>query len=137
MVIVGTNGSGKTTVLKLLSCLYRPNSGSILVDGELIETHETPRLRDSTVVLTQKHQLFPLAISENIVIGDPLHGADEGMISEAASRKGGEGLSKNLKTEMDHLMELRHSASRFWPFTRFLQLAGSGHIRIRFIFIAY
>ena len=105
VVIVGKNGSVKTTDPKLPSCLYRPNSGSILIDGDPIETYKASSLHDSTAVLTQKHQLFPLAVSENIGIGDPLHAGDEERISEAATRGGAEGVIKKLKNGMNHLME--------------------------------
>ena len=37
-VIVGTNGSGKSTVLKLISRLYDPTEGQILVNGQDIKT---------------------------------------------------------------------------------------------------
>ena len=121
VVIVGTNGSGKTTVLTILSCLYRPNSGSILIDGKPIETYKTPSLHDSTAVLTQKHQLFPLAVSENIGIGDPSHAADGDRISKAAARGGAEGVIKKLKNGMDHLME--HDSTLFTT-----QSLGSGHL---------
>ncbi|KAJ3477277.1 hypothetical protein NLI96_g10577 [Meripilus lineatus] len=71
VVIVGANGSGKSSLVKLLCNLYNPTSGTILIDGKSANEYRKQDLRQATAVLTQDHLLFPLSISENIGIGDP------------------------------------------------------------------
>ncbi|KAI5990574.1 P-loop containing nucleoside triphosphate hydrolase protein [Pisolithus orientalis] len=78
VIIVGSNGSGKTTILKLLSRFYDVNSGTILIDGVPIQEYRIQDLRRRFAMLTQEHDLFPLSIRENIVLGAP-DGADPGM----------------------------------------------------------
>lgn len=105
VVIVGTNGSGKTTILKLLSSLYRPSSGTILIDGKPVESYKATSLQESTAVLTQSHQLFPFSVSENIGMGDPLHATDKERIQEAAKLGGAEAVIKKFKDGMDHFLQ--------------------------------
>ena len=62
-VIVGTNGSGKSTVLKLMLRLYDPTVGTILVNGQDIKTFKLADLRESMAVLFQDHTHFPLTVS--------------------------------------------------------------------------
>ena len=71
VVIVGANGSGKSSLVKLLCSLYNSTSGTILIDGKSANEYRKQDLRRATAVLTQDHLLFPLSISENISIGDP------------------------------------------------------------------
>ncbi|KAI6009029.1 P-loop containing nucleoside triphosphate hydrolase protein [Pisolithus marmoratus] len=71
VVIVGSNGSGKTTIIKLLSRFYDVNSGTILIDGIPIQEYCIQDLRRGIAMLTQEHDLFPLSIRENIVLGAP------------------------------------------------------------------
>ncbi|KAJ3477274.1 hypothetical protein NLI96_g10578 [Meripilus lineatus] len=71
VVIVGANGSGKSSLVKLLCSLYNPTLGTILIDGKSANEYRRQDLRRATAVLTQDHLLFPLSISENISIGDP------------------------------------------------------------------
>lgn len=71
VVIVGENGSGKSSIVKLLTQLYAPTSGSILIDGVDSICYREDDLYAATALLTQDHTIFPLSISENIGIGDP------------------------------------------------------------------
>jgi len=88
VVIVGSNGSGKSTIVKLLTRLYDASSGEILVDGTAIEDYRISDLRSATAILTQDHHLYPLSLAENIGLGDPEQVSNTAMILESA-RKGG------------------------------------------------
>ncbi|KAJ7583266.1 P-loop containing nucleoside triphosphate hydrolase protein [Mycena floridula] len=59
-VIVGGNGSGKSTILKLISRLYDPVEGDIFMDGHNIKTLKLDDLRRATCVLFQDYTIFPL-----------------------------------------------------------------------------
>ena len=71
VVIVGSNGSGKTTIVKLLSRFYDVDSGSILIDGKPIQEYRMKELRKTIAMLTQEHGLFPVSIQENVGLGSP------------------------------------------------------------------
>lgn len=88
VVIVGSNGSGKSTVLKLLSRLYDPTDGEILCDGIPIQKYCMRDLRRATATLTQDHHLFPLSLAENIGLGNPENIKDDAMILQAAEQGG-------------------------------------------------
>ncbi|KAH8120695.1 P-loop containing nucleoside triphosphate hydrolase protein [Phellopilus nigrolimitatus] len=87
-VIVGTNGSGKSTVLKLISRLYDPTEGDILIDGRNIKSLKLDDLRKAVSVLFQDYTHFPLSIRDNIGLGDPSEHYDEDRIEEAAKAGG-------------------------------------------------
>ncbi|KAF9075396.1 P-loop containing nucleoside triphosphate hydrolase protein [Rhodocollybia butyracea] len=54
-VVVGSNGSGKSTFVKLLTRLYDVNGGSVLVDGEDIRRYKIADLRQTIATLSQDH----------------------------------------------------------------------------------
>ena len=62
-VIVGTNGSGKSTVLKLMLRLYDPTEGMISVNDQDIRTLKLADLHESMAVLFQDYTHFPLSVS--------------------------------------------------------------------------
>jgi ATP-binding cassette subfamily C protein LapB len=66
VAIIGTNGSGKTTILKLIMGLYEPESGSILIDGIDIRQFNPHSLRKSMAYLPQEIVLFKGTLQENI-----------------------------------------------------------------------
>jgi ABC-type branched-subunit amino acid transport system ATPase component len=69
--IVGPNGAGKSTVLKTISGLLKPRTGSIVVDGTEL-THATPNaiLREGIVQVPQRHGLFTrLTVRQNVLMG--------------------------------------------------------------------
>ncbi|MCF0135353.1 MAG: ABC transporter ATP-binding protein [Lachnospiraceae bacterium] len=69
VAFVGKNGSGKSTVVKLICRLYRPTSGRILFNGVDIEKYSVSDYRKILGVLFQDFQLFPATIRENVVLG--------------------------------------------------------------------
>ncbi|KAG1722507.1 P-loop containing nucleoside triphosphate hydrolase protein [Suillus lakei] len=89
-VIVGTNGSGKSTILKLISRIYDPTDGTILIDNRDIKTLKLANLRTAMSVLFQDYTHFPLSIRENIGLGNPDLANDNHKIREAARLAGAE-----------------------------------------------
>jgi rhamnose transport system ATP-binding protein len=69
--LVGENGAGKSTVVKLLAGVYQPDSGSLLIDGQPVTLHGPAGARDAGIaVIYQEPTLFPdLSVAENIFMG--------------------------------------------------------------------
>lgn len=65
--IVGQNGSGKTTIIKLLSRLYEPGSGEILVNGRNINEYEETSYLKQLSIIFQDFKTFSYSLKENIV----------------------------------------------------------------------
>ncbi|KAI0779878.1 hypothetical protein C8Q74DRAFT_1456295 [Fomes fomentarius] len=95
-VIVGANGSGKSTILKLIVRLYDPDEGQILIGGHDIRTLKLFDLRQAISVLFQDYTHFPLSIRDNIAIGDPSAAADDEHIRLAARLGGAESFIEKL-----------------------------------------
>ncbi|KIP12397.1 hypothetical protein PHLGIDRAFT_124233 [Phlebiopsis gigantea 11061_1 CR5-6] len=116
VVIVGANGSGKTSIVKLLAQLYRPTSGQILIGGQPAETYIPQDLYNATALLTQKHSIFPLSMAENIGLGDPSEVDNFTKIVEAA-RMGGayeliESFEEKWEQELDPIQTCGSRAYR-------------------------
>jgi ATP-binding cassette subfamily B protein len=71
IALVGPSGAGKTTLVKLLVGLYRPQSGRILYDGTPHERVDLERLRERIGFVTQDTQLFSGSIRENLLFVRP------------------------------------------------------------------
>jgi len=69
VAIVGTTGSGKTTLVKLISRLYDVTSGRILIDGIDIRKYNLKCLREQISYIEQDIFLFSTTIYENITFG--------------------------------------------------------------------
>jgi ATP-binding cassette subfamily B protein len=84
VAIVGATGSGKTTVVNLLTRFYEPDSGSITVDGINIADIPKDQLRQSIAIVLQDTVLFSDSIRANIKYGR-LEADDEAMKAAAAT----------------------------------------------------
>lgn len=71
VAIVGRSGSGKTTIINLLSKLYAPTSGKIFIDGYDINDLDKFSLRNNIAVISQKPYLFNMTIKENLLMVSP------------------------------------------------------------------
>lgn len=61
---MGVNGSGKSTVLKLIMRLYDPSEGTILINGMDIKELNIDDLRSAISVLFQDYTHFPVTVSD-------------------------------------------------------------------------
>ncbi|MFC8848849.1 MULTISPECIES: ABC transporter ATP-binding protein [unclassified Micromonospora] len=83
VALVGEYGSGKTTLVKLLGKLYRPDSGRILVDGVPLDELDTPAWRSRISATFQDFGRFPTTFAENVGLGDLPRLADRERIAAA------------------------------------------------------
>ncbi len=82
VVILGNIGSGKSTILALITRLYDITEGQILIDGTPIHLVNLKDLRDNIGVVPQDAFLFSDSIKNNIMFGDP-KATDEAVIEAA------------------------------------------------------
>ncbi|KAF2312188.1 hypothetical protein GH714_028410 [Hevea brasiliensis] len=82
IALVGSSGSGKSTVVSLIERFYDPNSGQVLLDGHDIKSLKLRWLRQQIGLVSQEPALFATSIKENILLGRP--DADLIEIEEAA-----------------------------------------------------
>ncbi|GFY93311.1 ATP binding cassette subfamily B1 [Actinidia rufa] len=82
IALVGSSGSGKSTVVSLIERFYDPTSGQVLLDGHDIKTLKLRWLRQQIGLVSQEPALFATSIKENILLGRP--DANLVMMEEAA-----------------------------------------------------
>lgn len=70
LALVGENGSGKTTIVKLMTRLYSPSRGRVTLDGLDLEAWDETALRARIGVLFQDFVRYQLTVGENIGVGD-------------------------------------------------------------------
>ncbi|MFI3166916.1 MAG: ABC transporter ATP-binding protein [Bacillota bacterium] len=68
--IIGSTGSGKTSLVNLIPRLYDADKGSVLVDGTDVRDYSLKNLRDGVAVVLQQNRLFSGTIEENLLWGD-------------------------------------------------------------------
>ncbi len=69
--LMGENGAGKSTLVKMLAGVYRPDEGTVKVDGAAVAFHGPLDARDAGVaIIYQEPTLFPdLSVAENVFMG--------------------------------------------------------------------
>ncbi|MFF4198258.1 ABC transporter ATP-binding protein [Nonomuraea sp. NPDC001831] len=86
--LVGVNGSGKSTIVKLLCRFYDPTRGSITWDGLDIREVDVAQLRHRISATFQDYMHYDMTAAENIGLGDIGHLDDHVRIAAAAKRAG-------------------------------------------------
>lgn len=103
IALVGQNGSGKSTFVKLLLHLYEPNEGSITMDGVPMNDHTLASWRGVFKPVFQDYSIFALSVAENILTR-PMRKDPEG---EAADRAVVENALKQSGA-YDRVMKMPH-----------------------------
>ena len=101
--LVGHNGAGKTTIIKLLLRLYDPTSGTIFYNGRDIREYNLKAYRELFATTFQDFQMFGMTIKENVLMGRHYEKEEELVI--AALKKAGvyekvSSLEKGIDTMM-------------------------------------
>ena len=77
--IIGSTGSGKTSLINLISRLYDVSEGEVLVGGHNVKEYDLEALRNNVAVVLQKNVLFSGTVKSNLLWGDE-NGTDEELI---------------------------------------------------------
>lgn len=83
--VVGFNGAGKTTFIKLLLGLYEPTRGDIFINGKNRKEYAPETVRRYMSAVFQDYKIFAMSVEENITLG--MEGED-GVLSESMKRAG-------------------------------------------------
>ncbi|MEU7784446.1 sugar ABC transporter ATP-binding protein [Amycolatopsis sp. NPDC049159] len=100
--LVGENGAGKSTIVKMLAGVHKPDDGTLLMDGRPVEFGSPADAKAAGIaVIYQEPTLFPdLSVAENIVMGRHPR-AGFGRIDRAAIRAEAERLFSRLGVRID------------------------------------
>ena len=104
LALVGQNGAGKTTFIKLLTRLYDPTEGRILLDGRDLQEWDEDELRRRIGVIFQDFNQYYFLLRENVGVGSIEHLEDQPRIDRAVERGGARELvaelSQGLETQL-------------------------------------
>ncbi|MCM3123487.1 MULTISPECIES: ABC transporter ATP-binding protein [unclassified Mesobacillus] len=75
--LIGSTGSGKTSITQLMTRFYEPVSGQVLIDGQDIKEYSVRSLRSNIGIVLQESFLFSSSIKANISYGNPDATMDE------------------------------------------------------------
>lgn len=102
IALMGKTGAGKSTIIALLTRLYEPTSGTILLDGQRIETYEKSFLRHRIGVVQQQPFLFSTTIKENMLFANKF--ATEEAFRQAAKTAQVEAFIQKMANQYDTIV---------------------------------
>jgi ATP-binding cassette, subfamily B, bacterial len=104
VALVGRNGAGKSTVVKLLCRFYDPTNGSVTWDGHDLREVDVASLRDRIGAVFQDFMAYELSAAENVGVGDVAALTDRPRIEAAAGRAGVHGTLAALPAGYDTML---------------------------------
>lgn len=88
IALVGHNGAGKTTFIKLLMRLYDPTQGTVSLNGIPIDRYHLKSYRNLFGAAFQDYQVFAMTIAENVLMREPESEADRELVRQALIKSG-------------------------------------------------
>jgi ATP-binding cassette subfamily B protein len=110
--IVGLNGAGKTTIVKLLARIYEPDEGRITVSGVDLAELDPEKWQRQLAVIFQDYVRYELTAGENIGLGAPAFMHDSARILAVAERAGAAELLEDLPTGLSTILSRRYPGGR-------------------------
>ena len=106
IALIGENGQGKTTLVKLLTRLYDPTSGRILLDGVDLRDYNMEDLQNQIGVIFQDFMRYEMTARENIAVGR-IDSAEDAAIRGAAHKSLADQVIDKLPRRYEQLLGLR------------------------------
>ncbi|MBT2558034.1 ABC transporter ATP-binding protein [Hymenobacter sp. ISL-91] len=107
LALVGENGAGKTTMVKLLSRLYDPTEGRILLDGHDLRDYDPRELRQEIGVIFQDFVRFQLPAGQNLAVGRIEQQHNRPRIEKAAAQSLADSVIAKLPAGYDQMIGRR------------------------------
>jgi ATP-binding cassette subfamily B protein len=107
IALVGENGQGKTTIAKLLTRLYDPTDGQILVDGVDLRDYDLEDWRNEIGVIFQDFMRYDMTAAENIAVGRIEALRNQSCIRSSATKSHAESVIRKLPKGYDQLLGCR------------------------------
>jgi ATP-binding cassette subfamily B protein len=107
IALIGENGAGKTTVVKLLARLYDPTAGAILLDGVDLREYDLEDLRREIGVIFQDFMRFDMLARENIGVGLVSAVADQPRLEESAHKSLADQVVRTLPKGFEQMLGRR------------------------------
>jgi ATP-binding cassette subfamily B protein len=107
IALIGENGQGKTTVVKLITRLYDPTEGQILLDGVDLRDYDLEDLHQEIGVIFQDFMRYEMTARENIAIGRVELPHSEQEIESAAHKSLAEGVIEKMPARYDQMLGRR------------------------------
>ena len=105
--LVGLNGAGKSTIVKLLLRFYHPTEGQILIDGVDAKEYDLVSLRKCFSVMFQDFCSYSMTLRENIAIADLSGMEDDARLRTACERSRAEELIADFEKGLDENLTKR------------------------------
>jgi ATP-binding cassette subfamily B protein len=107
IALIGENGAGKTTIVKLLARLYDPTAGSILLDGIDLREYSVEDLRREIGVIFQDYMRYDMTARENIAFGKVESRNDQALTDQAAYKSLADTVVRRLAGGYDQMLGRR------------------------------
>jgi ATP-binding cassette subfamily B protein len=104
LALVGHNGAGKSTFIKLICGLYEPTEGRIMLDGRNLRTWEPTQLLKRIGVIFQDFNQYHFSLRENIGLGSVDHLEELPRIHRAVDRVGAEEILKGMNEGLQTML---------------------------------
>jgi len=111
IAIVGENGQGKTTIVKLLTRLYDPTEGQILLDGKDLREYDLESLWQEIGVIFQDFMRYEMTASANIAVGRIEERNNPFQIRAAANKSLAEQAIRRLPKGFDQVLGSRFAGA--------------------------
>jgi ATP-binding cassette subfamily B protein len=107
IALVGENGQGKTTIVKLITRLYDPTDGRILIDGVDLREYDIEDLHREIGVIFQDFMRYEMSARQNIAVGRLESAALDGGVEHAAAKSLADAVIRRLPRGYEQLLGRR------------------------------